>query len=248
MIKNPLLSGMQRVEAKIDNYRLRARRFYYRVMLSRHDCPRCGGQLFSTGPSRAQCVSCEMTLDPTVHFQVSPCCGAKLVHKMLHYACGKCGRTVPSRFLFDEIAFDNNYFALKMQESRAHRRQRRREVAAMLAAARSEELQITAVEDLSLPSGLEKDLNDFVESAPTVMLLMDFTGESEFHMEQYRRFILSRLSDCFLRFTAFPPLCPNPRMDRTRRFTTLIFMEQAREVWLEQQGTEILVAPYEAHN
>ena len=239
---------MHRVESRIDDYRLRARHFYYRVMLSCHDCPGCGGQLVPTGPSRAQCVSCEMTLDPTVHFQVSPCCGAKLVHKMLHYACGKCGRTVPSRFLFDEIAFDNNYFTLKMQESRAHRRQRRREVAAMLAAARSEELPFTAIEEFCLPSGLEKDLNDLVGSVPAVMLLTDLTGESEYRMEQYRDLILSRLNNCLIQFTAIPALCPNPRMDRSRRFMTLIFMEQAREVWLEQQGTEILVASYEAHN
>ena len=118
----------------------------------------------------------------------------------------------------------------------------------MLAAARSEELPLTAIEEFCLPSGLENDLNDFVGSVPVVMLLTDFTGENEYRMEQYRRLILSRLSDCLLRFTAIPALYPNPRMDRTRRFTTLIFMEQAREVWLEQQGTEILVARYEAHS
>ena len=48
-------------------------------------------------------------IDLTATFQRSTCCQATLETRRQHYACSCCGQT-SSRFLFDERAFDSQYF------------------------------------------------------------------------------------------------------------------------------------------
>ena len=47
-------------------------------------------------------------------------------------------------------------------------------------------------------------------------------------------------------FSNFPALCEDVRVDRARRFVTLIYMEHEREVVLTQYGNDILVERHEA--
>lgn len=245
MIENPLLSGMQHVEARINDYRLRARHFYYRVVLSRHDCPRCGGRLVSTGPSRACCVRCAGEIDPTVHFQRSGCCDARLAFKRTRYACAHCGQIIRSEFLFDEHLIDPEYFREKMSEWRERKRRQRDELRLFLAVSRSKDLDLAEIPDGGSLRGLLETLDEFVggEQTHDVRPLHD---EAAYRLEDYRKLILSRLADAVFRFDAFPTIIENRRLDRVRRFTTLIFMEQFREIRLEQRGEDIWVMPYEA--
>ena len=243
-LNHPLMSGIETIREHVHVYRTNARRFYYEVVMIQHPCPRCGDKLYIASPSSARCVNCDLTLDPTTHFQVSPCCGGKLVRRALHYACSTCGAIVASRFLFDEALFDSRYFALRMRESRERKRQRRQEVAALLAASRSNELLLAEVPEIDSIPGLTDDLARFLEYAG--MTSYDRTAiRSDFHLDDYRRVILEAIRDAIIHFEAIPRIEQDSRLDRARRFTTLIFMEQAHELVLEQQGEDILVVPRE---
>jgi DNA-directed RNA polymerase subunit RPC12/RpoP len=237
------MTGIETIREHVHLYRTNARRFYYEVIMIQHPCPRCGEKLHIAGPSSARCANCDLTLDPTTHFQVSPCCGGKLVRRALHYACSTCGTIVASRFLFDEALFDSRYFALRMRESRERKRQRRQETAALLATARSNDLLLTEVPETDSIPGLADDLVKFLEYA-SVSSCNDIVVRSEFRLEDYRRVILEAIRDAVIRFEAIPSIEQDSRLERARRFTTLIFMEQAHELVLEQQGDDILVVPY----
>jgi len=242
---NPLLQGIVTVEKRVFEFKEEARQFYYAVLLSVLPCPACGGRLSMTGPSQCQC-ECGTTVDPTIAFQRSPCCGALLQRRTLHYVCSTCGRIVPSRFLFDERLFDNEYFVEKMRESRERRREAREEMLRTLLLSRSDALCLTETPGLESIPGLEVDLDAFIGSMPE-MPATDFVGKDAYRMEAYRSAILEDLPPgCVIRFSAIPSLVPDRRLDRARRFITLIFMQQAGEVDLTQCGeNDILVERYE---
>jgi len=243
---NPLVQGILRAWGKVEVFKADARQFYYAVLLSAYSCPICGGRLRMTGPSECRC-ECEARFDPTVEFQRSSCCGAPLSRRALHYACSACKRIVPSRFLFDERVFDAAYFCEKMQESRERKRNKSEEIRALLAGARSGDLCITDLPNLGSIPGLEMALNNFIGLGDTG-LLADFRDREEFRMNLYREAILGALpTGCSIHFSGISPLCENPRMDRARRFVTLIFMEQAGEVELIQHENDILVERHETH-
>ena len=102
------------------------------------------------------------------------------------------------------------------------------------------------IPDLESIPGLATDLDRFVGSSPEINLV-SFLGGEEFHMAEYRRLILD-YAGCLIRFSTIRPLCENPRMDRVRRFITLLFMEQAREVCLAQLDNDVQVEVYETHD
>ena len=108
----------------VAQYKAKVRAYYFEIMLSNHSCPLCGEKLRMMEQGKACCRRGHHS-DPTTTFQKSRCCGAKLVRCSLHYACACCGKTLPSRFLFDERIFDRAYFRQRMAESRAKTRQRR---------------------------------------------------------------------------------------------------------------------------
>jgi hypothetical protein len=241
---NPLVQGIVRACRKVEVFKDEVRRFYYAVLLSAHSCPVCGGSLRMTGPSECEC-KCGNKLDPTVAFQRSDCCGAPLLQMVLHYVCSECQRIVPSRFLFDERLFDPEYFREKMRESRERKRHRREELRLLLAGSRSAGLCLTDLPGLESIPGLEAALDGFIGTAGQISLT-DFLGRGEFQMSRYREAILGVVpAGCSIRFSGIPPLCENPRHDRARRFITLLFMEQAREVEMSQCEDDILVERYE---
>ena len=116
----------------------------------------------------------------------------------------------------------------------------------LLAASRSLDVAIT-----EFPTNA--DLDSFSQVLDAVvgheqMLEADaFLGRDCFQMEAYRSMVLASLHGRTVRFDALPPVCPDQRLDRIRRFVSLLFMEQAHEVWLEQREREILVMPYETY-
>ena len=108
-VSSPLVSAVIRILKRVDDFKKLAREFYFDVILSVHQCPRCGSRLEMTGKSECSCV-CGNIFDPTIAFQKSACCGKHLVRKSQHYICSECGTNVPSMFLFDEKLFDKAYF------------------------------------------------------------------------------------------------------------------------------------------
>ena len=235
---NPLLHRIHTARVKISDYKQQARQFYYRVVLSGYVCPDCDESLKMTGVSQCRCVNGHL-FDPTTAFQRSPCCGAKLKLKIHHYACSQCGGSVLSRFLFDEAIFNGDYFKEKMRQSRQNREERLQSLKQLLLKARSRELILNSLPELNEVPGLEEDLDRFLGRPD--MKPQDEDDEDVFRLEDYRRLILGCVDGCIVLFSAFPRIHANDRLDRARRFLTLTFLWQDREVELIQKGETIAV-------
>jgi hypothetical protein len=65
-------------------------------------------------------------------------------------------------------------------------------------------------------------------------------------METYRKTILEYLDGLEVMFSALPALCDDARVERARRFVTLVYMEHEGEVVLTQYENDILVEKNEA--
>ena len=239
---NPLISAITGVLGRVNKFKERAREYYFEVILSPHRCSECDGHLKMTGQSECAC-SCGNTLDPTLAFQKSTCCGARLIRKTFHYACSVCNSTVSSRFLFDERVFDKEYFREMMQESRRRKEKKREEISRLLAETRSDTLSL--IEDPHLESipGLIMDLDDFIHKGRDEMaqLAFDMDMKSGFNLNDYRDHILSILSWDSILFSNITPFIDDDRRDRIGRFITLIFMQNDCEVDLTQNGNDIRV-------
>ena len=236
--KNPLLGGLKGVQVRIAHFKEQVKDFYFRVLLSQYECPECGGELAMIGPSQCAC-SCGNIFDPTLAFQQSACCGARLVRKIFHYACSKCNQTVQSRFLIDERIFDAAYFREMMRESRARSRRKREEVRRLLAGSRSGPISFMEGPCLESLPGLAAALDDFIGTEMTDACA--FAPKAGFRMADYRNHILSLLGVGSRLFSDIAPLMDDCRRDKIWRFITLIFMAQDREVELTQYGKDILV-------
>jgi len=239
-IGNLLVRSMGGVFTRIGRFKVRAREYYFEVVLSQHKCPSCGGRLRMTDQSRCSC-SCGNTFDPTVVFQKSGCCGAGLIQKTFHYACSKCHKIVPSRFLFDERAFDKEYFREMMRSSRRRAKERREEIRRLLAESRSGSLPLLEKPDLASIPGLIEDLNDFIQQNATDIADFAFDTAPRFRMDEYREHILSILGWSGMLFSNMAPLIREYRRDKIWRFMTLIYMQQDCEVDITQYGNDLLV-------
>ena len=246
MAPHPFFDWLSLLQERITLLTAHARQFFHEVIGIAYSCPHCAGRFQVTGPSQARCESCGVEFDLTLEFQRSPCCEARLKLRQRHYACTACGAVVPSRFLFEEALYDPEYFRKKMSESRERRRRRKEEILLFLAASHSQDLVITDSPNPHALTELSAELDQFIGEEPMVSLA-EFVGTYSYRMEDYREIILSRLDGDGIRFAALPAIYEDPRLDSIRRFTTLIFMEHAREVWLEQRGEDIRVMPYETH-
>ena len=242
----PLLQAICRLLGHVTNFKELARGFYFDVILTAHPCPACGGKMEMSGQGRCSCC-CGLTVDPTIEFQRSACCDARLVRKTLHYTCSSCRKVIPSVFLFDERLFDKEYFREMMKASREKRQRKKEEIKRMLAASRSSDLSFAEYPGLDGIPGLEDSLNAFIGSVQKLSAA-DFTGTDLFRMHEYKEAILAYLKEYEVLFSSIPPICDNPRKDRARRFITLIYMEQQSEVELTQYGDDILVERYEAQD
>ena len=247
-VGNPLVSAVIRVLKRVDEFKKLAREFYFDVILSVHQCPRCGSRLKMTGKSECSCV-CGNIFDPTIAFQKSACCGKHLVRKSQHYICSGCRKTVPSTFLFDEKLFDKAYFREMVKKSRSRAAKRREEMNRLLAEGRSGTLIFFDEPCLEFIPGLIEDLNDFIGTEG--LSPRDFALDTNpgFKMDDYRGHILRVLGCDSLLFSDIDTLINDARRDKIWRFVTLTFMQNAREVMLTQYGNDLLVerTSYEAY-
>jgi hypothetical protein len=235
---NPLLGGLKGVQVRVARFKEQVKDFYFRLLLGKHECPKCGGGLVMIGPSQCSC-SCGNLFDPTLAFQQTTCCGARLVRKTFHYACSNCNQTVQSRFLFDERIFDAEYFREMMRESRTRAKRKREEVKRLLAGSRSDPLSFMEPPCLESIPGLSEALNSFIGAEMAGGGI--YVPKSGFRMADYRSHILSLLGVGSRLFSDIAPLMEDSRRDKVWRFVTLIFMAQDREVELTQYGRDILV-------
>lgn len=213
------------------------RAFCYEVMLSAHGCPQCGGSLQMTGESRCRCRECSHEFDPTIQFQRCPACENHLRLRICRYVCRECEADVPSRFVFDGVVFDREYFRQKMAESRERQRQAHTERQQQVEENRSLPAEPPPMDLASVP-GLLQALNDLTaipELAAWAPLIQGFD------LERYEAHLQAHIGKNERRFDDLPPLEDNPRLDRIWRFIAIIFMAHAGRLRIRQQGPNILV-------
>lgn len=218
----------------------KVRAFYYEVMLSEHRCPRCEVGLEMIREGRCRCRECGLELDPTVVFQRCSACGGELRLNVRRYSCRSCGADVPSRFVFDGLIFDAEYFRQKMAESRERKRELRERVRQMLAASRSESILAPQIE------GLTSDLLlalDGLMTGPESCRMPDLS--SRFDLNRYQSHVNAHIGPIATAFDEIPPLSENPRLDRIWRFITIIFLAHASTIDVWQDGQIIMVKKHE---
>ncbi|HQE84267.1 MAG TPA: hypothetical protein PLM14_14800 [Candidatus Hydrogenedentes bacterium] len=99
-------------------------------------------------------------------FQKSVCCRARLELRRQHYACSHCGQMVPSWFLFEERAFNREYFKEAMRRPRDNKERRLAKVKELMASSRSTALALTDLAGLDEVPGLVEDLDAVIGSVP----------------------------------------------------------------------------------
>ena len=227
--------------AAVQQLFMKAKRFYYLVMLFGRRCPKCNGPLTMVAAGRCTCRSCRYAFDPTVAFQRCLVCGGIPVLRVRRYQCGKCGGDITSRFLFEEIAFDADYFRQKMAESRRRKNKRRERVRQMLAECRSGPLSLDGP-DLSSVPGLIEALNSLTKDLEASLPL---AWKDQFDLSRYQRHVASHVGDLPTDLRDIPPLIDNLRLDLIWRFIAAIFLDHARSVTVYQQDQTIWVIKYD---
>jgi hypothetical protein len=243
-LKNPLLEDIHFVHGRIAQLKKRTKIFYFHVLLTQYNCSKCGGELTMTDQSQCSCL-CGNIFDPTLVFQKSTCCGARLVRRTIHYACSRCKRTIPSHFIFDERIFDREYFSKMMKASRAKAKKKKEEMIRFLAEARSGELPLLQEPCLDSVPGLFQDLDCFVGANEAPADNPGFEMESGFEMDDYRSHILSALGCGSRMFSSINCILPDPQEDKIWRFVTLVFMQHEQEVELTQHDNDLLIESIE---
>jgi predicted nucleic acid-binding Zn-ribbon protein len=221
----------------------KAKAFFYSVMLFGYRCPKCNGSLVMASEDKCRCVSCGNLFDPTVVFQRCSECGGVPVLRVRRYQCKDCGSDIQSKFLFDGLAFDADYFRQKMVESRQRKTEQRERVRQMLAESRSADLPLGAV-DLATVPGLLDALNRL-----TAGLDNSFGIESrdEFDLKRYETHIQAHVQDFPISLVAIPPLSENLRKDLIWRFVAVIFLAHAGIIDIRQKGQDIMVIKHETN-
>ena len=232
-----------RLAEAVTGFAGRVRQLYYAVMLMGHECPRCGGSLVMKGEGKCRCGSCGDELDPTLAFQSCGVCGGRLELRVRRYRCTQCGADVASRFLFDGLAFDAEYFRQKMTESRRRKRDLRERVRKMLAESRSPHLDAMPADLTTIP-GLVDALNGLVGSADEAVPWQAATG---FDLKRYQSHVEAHLRDFPIGLDDIPSLTEDVRKDLIWRFVAIIFMAHAGLVDVWQDGPTITVMKHEAN-
>ena len=226
---------------RVTRWAEQARRFFYAVMLWDHACPGCGGALAMVKDGQCQCEECGKAFDPTVEFQRCMACGGQTMLAIRRYRCRQCGVEVPSRFLFEGLVFDAEYFRQRMIETRQRREELREQVRKMLANSRS--LPIGPVEtDLGEIPGLLEALNRLTIDLPVPAVSWP---RREFDLARYEAHLQAHVGPIAVAFDQLPPLTEDSRQDRIWRFVALLFMDHSRAVDLRQEGSIILVKKHD---
>lgn len=223
-------------------YVTRAREFFYAVVLSDRQCPHCGGSLAMEVEGRCRCRSCGSAFDATVAYQRCSACGGRPRLRVRRYTCGSCGTEVISRFLFDGLVFDTEYFRHRMAESRRRRQEVRERVRQMLAESRSGVAELPPADFDATPDLLEA-LNGLTAGGAPVMA---YAPRGRFDLNRYQRHIQAHIRPIPLSLEEIPPLGEDGKIDRIWRFIAIIFLAHAGIVDVWQDGRAVMVRKREA--
>ena len=219
----------------------KVRRFYYWVMLFGHRCPKCMDTLTMAVEGMCKCRSCGHELDPTVAFQRCPDCGGVPGLRIRRYQCRECGHDITSKFLFDGLVFDAEYFCAKMTESRQRKREQRERVRQMLAESRSGVLPLEQA-DLHAMPGLVEALNALTADTDGIASVGTCP---EFDLRLYERHVRDHIRDCPLSLIEIPALSKDARRDLIWRFVAVIFLAHAGAIRVWQEGRNVMVIKHE---
>ncbi len=247
------LAGERLLEA-VAHYRGLARDYYYQAVLSGYACPKCNAALFMIGESRCRCGACGHEFDPTPVFQRCATCDGIPRLNVRRYRCMSCGTDVASRFVFDGIVYDADYFREKMAESRQRKqdeRQRAREQRVTAVVSNTSPSWEPATIDLSASPGLLEALNGLTGQAraevDTWLKLAGAFADSVFDVGSYQSHIQAHLRPFETCFEDIPALLPDrPKLDRIWRFIAIIFLAHAGRIEIYQEADEIWLRPHHA--
>jgi len=224
----------------VQNFFGRARKFYYNVVMLGHRCGKCNGGLSMISESRCRCQKCKIEFDPTVEFQRCFKCGGKPVLRVRRYYCKDCGDEVVSKFVFETLPFEKEYFKQKMAESRRRKEEQFQQVKEMLAQSRSQVLDSDAVDLNSIP-GLLAALNSLAAGIDEKLLI---ELKNKFDLGRYQEHIKAHIQDFPIDLRSIPAIIENTRKDLIWRFIAVIFLEHERAVEICQEGQTIWVSRY----
>jgi len=222
----------------------RARRFYHSVMLMGQACPGCGGRLAMIREGLCRCHACDCELDPTIAFQRCSECGGEPELKIRRYSCKQCGAHVPSRFLFNGLVLDADYFRKKMVESRQRKADRLETVRRMLAETRSLPLGHADPIQLDTVPGLKEALDGLIGGLEW-QTRPDLAGG--FDLKRYQRHIQAHLGTVPLSLSEVPLLGEDARKDLIWRFIAIVFMAHMGLIDIWQQDQDIMVMKRETN-
>ncbi len=218
-----------------------ARWYYYQVVLCRHACANCGGSLVMAGEGLCECQVCFDRFDPTIAFQVCPACGGKPVLRVRRYQCTSCGQEIVSRFLFDGLVFDAEYFRQKMAEHRQRKAELRERVRQMLAGTRSQAAKMPAA-DLDGMQDLVAALAGLTSCDDAAGMAWSAKG---FDLERYQAHVQAHIGPIPVDLAQIPPLSEDRRLDLVRRFIAILFLATAGTIDISQEGSTIWVKQHE---
>ena len=228
----------------VGTLRGQTRDYFYRLALHGMLCPRCqSSNIFMLREGRYRCRDCGQAGDPTKTFQDCPTCDGKPVLALRRYHCRDCGEEIISRFLYDGIVYDPDYFRQKMSESRQRKQLEQKsasEQQAVRAWQRSQQVGHAISINLDQAPGLTDALNALVGGARAEQVAW---VREAFDLAAYERHILATVEPEDERsLLRLEPLAePNDRLERIRLFIACLFLEQAGLLILEERFNTIWV-------
>jgi hypothetical protein len=247
---NPARSCMNIIHLALDmvkaveSFAEKAKKFFYSVMLLGYRCPKCNGLLVMAAEGRCRCTTCRNEFDPTVTFQTCPVCGGVPMLNVRWYECKECHGDIRSKFLFDGLIFNAEYFRQKVAESRQRRKELKERVCKMLAESRSANLPLQGI-DLSAIPGLTEALNSLTSAT---VENFEIESRNEFNLKCYEDHIQAHIQDFPVTLEEIPPLSEKSgRKDLIWRFIGVVFLDYAGVVDIWQEGQDIMVIRHEAN-
>jgi len=221
----------------------KAKQFFHSVMLLGHRCPQCDGALEMVAEGKCRCTACDVEFDPTVEFERCLNCGGVPALCVRRYQCKKCHSDIRSKFLFDGLVFDADYFRQKVAESRERKKGLKERVRQMLAECRSSDLSLEGIQLEGVP-GLVEALNSLTLGTDEAV---EIELRDAFDLERYEMHVRKHLRDFPLSLGQIPPLIENARKDLIWRFIAAIFLAHAGTADIWQDGQDVMVIRHETN-
>lgn len=241
--RDQLIAASFQIQEAAERYAHNAKLFYYQSVLYFHKCHSCAGRLVMQSESKCRCLSCNAQFDPTVAFLRCSACGGAVRLQVRRYACVDCGSDVPSRFVFDGLVFDCDYFRCKMAEHRERKRERLARVRELLSGSCSGRLDLQPLEEAPLANLF--DALAGIEAAPSFLQIDRF--EPIFDLPHYQRHLQAHASTIALTLDELSPLSENRRISRIGCFIAAVFLAHLGVLRIWQDGPDVMIIQNETN-